>query len=66
MSQKIKNNLKGLFSNLTNWQSIDLSGLYMNKIIYYDSLFDGCSSLEEVNFPINTFSDKSNIYEWYI
>ena len=57
------NNLKGLFSNITNWQSIDLFGLYLNKIINYDSLFDGCSSLEVVNFPTNTFSDKINIYE---
>ena len=52
------NNLNGLFSNITNLQSIDLSGLYMNKIINYDSLFNGCSSLEELKFPINTFSEK--------
>ena len=51
-------NLNGLFSNVTNLQSVDLSGLNLKLINNFDSLFDGCSSLEDVKFPMNTISSN--------
>ena len=43
--------LSGLFSGSKTLKSVDLSGLDVNTINNYDSLFEGCSSLETVNFP---------------
>ena len=64
--------LSGLFSGSKTLKSVDLSGLNVNTINNYDSLFEGCSSLETVNFPKgsenvismnNMFDGRENIKE---
>ena len=48
--------LSGLFSNITNLQSIDFTGFNINLVHNFDSLFEGCESLEDVKFPIDVVS----------
>lgn len=48
--------LSGLFSNITNLQSIDFTGFNINLVHNFDCLFEGCESLEDVKFPIDVVS----------
>ena len=39
-----------LFKNCYSLKSLDLSKLDLSNVVYFDSIFDGCKSLEYINF----------------
>ena len=55
-------NIQYMFKNCKSLTSVDLSKVNVSQIIYFEEMFYGCTSLEEINLENFEISYKSSIY----